>query len=338
MSDKTSTQFGRIKEFKATPTNAVGVVLSIAALAVPLVVQDFQVALVAEIFFLAMFAMSLDLLMGYTGYVSFGHAAFFGTAAYMTGLVLRHVTDLTIIAMLVGVTAAALVAVPIGYFSLKRFGIYFAMLTLAFSQILYVLVTNNVFDLTGGSDGLTGLARGNFGIPGVFDFQPTTVGYYYLVLVALVGVYLAMRRIVNSPFGAVMVAIRENESRAQYAGYDVDRYKLVSFVMSAAFGGFAGALYMPYYKVLTPELFFWAFSGEAIVMVLVGGMGTLVGPVLGAALYVGLRELVSPHLADWTMVLGFVFIVFILFLPNGLISTWDVVRDRLKSILGDRGR
>ena len=329
MSDRNSTGLVTINGHDFSRADALRGLLIVAAFVVPFVVPNYQVSLVIEIFLLAMFAMSLNLLMGYTGYVSFGHGAFFATSAYATGLTLLHVTTSAWAAMLIGILSAAIIAVPIGYFSLKRTGIYFAMLTLAFSQILHVLVVNNFMGLTGGSDGLTGLPRGNFAIPGVFGFQPTQMGYYYLLLALLVGSYFLMDRIVNSPFGAVMIAIRENENRAKHAGYDVDHFKLITFVTSAVFGGLAGALYMPFYQVLSPGIFFWDFSGEAIVMVLVGGMGTLAGPGLGALLFVALRELVSPFLADWHMVLGVVFIVFILFLPNGMISIRDVVSDHL---------
>lgn len=328
MRDRTSTGLVTVNGYDLSVADALRGLLLVVAFVLPLVVPDFQVSLIIEIMLLTMFAMSLDLLMGYTGYVSFGHAAFFATSAYVTGLTLMHVTTSAWVAMFVGITAAAIIAVPIGYFSLKRPGIYFAMLTLAFSQILHVLVVNNFMGLTGGSDGLTGLPRGNFAIPGVLDFQPTQMGYYYLLLAALAGSFLLMRRIVNSPFGAVMVAIRENEERAKHAGYDVNRFKLIAFVTSAVFGGLAGALYMQFYQVLSPGIFFWDFSGEAIVMVIVGGMGTLAGPGLGAFLFVALREIVSPFLADWRMVLGVVFIVFILFLPNGMISIRDILADR----------
>lgn len=331
MTDKISPRQVTVNGYEISAADALRSLLLMVAFVIPFIVPGFQVALVIEIMYLALFAMSLDLLMGYTGYVSFGHAAFFGMSAYTTGLMLVHVTTSVWVAMFAGILAAAIIAVPIGYLSLKRTGIYFAMLTLAFSQVLYELVSNDFMGLTGGSDGLTGLPRGNFGIPGLFGFQPTQIGYYYLLLAGLIGSYLLMRRIANSPLGSVMVAIRENETRAKHAGYDVSRFKLIAFVVSAAFGGLAGALYMPFYQILSPGLFFWDFSGEAIVMVLVGGMGTLTGGGLGAFLFVGLREVVSPFLADWRMVLGFVFIVFILFLPNGMISIWDIVAARLGS-------
>ena len=329
MSEKTSPGSVTISGYVLSRLDILRGLLVGAAFIVPLILPSYQVSLVIEIVFLAMFAMSLNFIMGYMGYISFGHAAFFATSAYVTGLMLIHITNSALVAMLAGILSAAIVAVPIGYFSLRRTGIYFAMLTLAFSQILHVLVINNVIGLTGGSDGLTGLSRGNFGIPSVTAFQLTQMGYYYLLLLVLIMFYLVMRRIVNSPFGAVMIAIRENETRAKYAGYDVGRFELIAFVTSAVFGGLAGALYMPYYRVLTPDLFFWEYSGEAIVIVLVGGMGTLIGPGLGALLFVGLREFISPFLADWRMVLGLVFIIFILFLPNGMVSILDVVIERL---------
>jgi len=335
MTEDTQSGLVGIRPVERSRRNLFRLVLLAAAVVLPLVLQDFQLALTIEIILLAMYAMSADFLIGYTGYVTFGHAVFYGVAAYTTANVLLHVTDIAPVAILAGIGAVVLIGVPIGYFSLKRHGIYFAMLTLAFSQIFFVLAEDDIYGLTGGSNGLTGLPRGDFGIPGIVPFVPTQMGYYYLLLLVFVVFYLVLRRIVHSPFGAVMKAIRENEERAEYAGYDTDRYMLVTFTISGAFGGIAGALAAPYFQVVSTEILFWTFSGEAVVLVIVGGLGTLVGSVLGAILFVGLRELVSPLLRDWQIVLGLLFIVFILYLPNGMISAWDVLKARVDDLRGD---
>lgn len=304
------------------------VTLIVALAVVPFVSPSFVVTLAIETILLALFAMSLDVIAGYAGLVSFGHAAFYGVGAYATALSLIHITNSAWLAILLGVIAAGLIAIPIGYFSIRSQGIYFAMLTLAFAQLIYILVSNDVFGITGGSNGLTGLPQGNFGVPGVIGFELTTTGFYYLLLGTFVASFFGLQRILNSPFGSVLVAIRENETRAEYAGYDVQRYKLKAFVISAVFGGLAGSLYTPMYQAISPEILFWTASGSVIAMVLIGGMGTLIGPVLGAILYVGTRELVSPYLADWTIVLGIAFIVTIIALPGGLYSLKQTIQSK----------
>jgi branched-chain amino acid transport system permease protein len=280
-----------------------------------------------------MLGLSVDLLMGYTGLVSFGHSAFFGLSAYVVALSLRYISQSTWLAMGLGIAAAALFAVPMGYFSIRRSGIYFAMLTLAFSQILYVAANQDFLGLTGGSDGIVGITSGNIGIPSVINVVPGGIAFYYITLGLLLVTFVTLSRIVNSPFGSVLKAIRENEDRARAAGYDVQRYKLKAFIVSGLFGGVAGAVYSPYYSAAAPEILFWELSGQGVVIVLLGGMGTLVGPMIGGGLFVVIRELVKPYLADWTIVLGIVFIVFILYLPNGTISMVDIAREKIRERL-----
>ena len=294
--------------------------LLVVLIVVPFVPPSYVVSLTIETLILALFAMSLDVIAGYTGLVSFGHAAFYGVGAYGTALSLLYVTDSAWLALGLGILIAGVLAVPIGYLSIRSQGIYFAMLTLAFAQLIYIVVSNDVFGLTGGSNGLTALPQGNFGVPGLFSFTLTSIGFYFLIAAMFVTSYLILRRILQSPFGATLVAIRENEGRAEYAGYDVQRYKLKAFVLSALFGALAGALTTPFYQAVSPSILFWTTSGSVIAIVLIGGLGTLVGPIMGAVLYVTTRELVSPYLADWTIVLGIAFIVTIVLLPDGLYS------------------
>lgn len=285
------------------------VVGSIAfVVAAPHVFVGGSIRLAIDVAIYATFALSLNLLIGYTGLLSFGHAAFFGTPAYVALFLLSQGTTSAWVIVPVAVLSTIVLALVIGYLSLQSYGIYFAMLTLAFSQVVYVVVGNNPFGLTGGSDGLTSLENPNFGLPGLFEIQVSTAEYFYIALLLLVVVYYVMRRIVNSPFGSVLIAIRENEDRVAFAGYNVMLYKMASFTTSAALCSLGGVLFAFYYGAVSPERLFWLWSGEGVAMVILGGAGSVVGPILGAAAFLGIRELVSPYLADWTMVLGVVFV------------------------------
>lgn len=276
--------------------------------AAPHVIVGSLIRLAIEVAIYAIFALSLNLLVGYTGLLSFGHAAFFGTPAYITLFFMLHVTTSAWVIVPVAVLTTIILALVIGYLSLQSHGIYFAMLTLAFSQVVYVVVGNNPFGLTGGSDGLISLEEPNFGLPGFFEIQVSTAEYFYIAIALVVVVYYVMRRIVNSPFGSVLIAIRENEDRVAFAGYNVMLYKIASFTISAALCALGGVLFAFYYGAVSPARLFWLWSGEGVAMVILGGAGSVVGPILGASTFLGIRELVSPYLADWTMVLGVVFV------------------------------
>jgi len=299
----------------------------------PMFVSSSIISLSIEVMLLAMFAMSYNLLIGYTRIISFGHALFFGLGAYGTALVLQHLTNWTPAAIVFGIVLATIIAIPVGYVSLKRTGVYFAMLTLAFAQMAYLIVRKDYYGVTGGSYGLSGISLGNFGVPGLLSFQPTTFGYYYLVLTILALVYLTMQMIVNSAFGAVLTGIRENELRMNAAGYDVKSYKLTTFVLSGMYGAAGGAFYSPFYSVAGPNLFFWELTGDGLAMTLIGGMGTLIGPALGALLVVGVREFSSTYLVDWRLVLGVIFLIFILVFPGGLVELVRTLRRKAEEIL-----
>ena len=288
-------------------------VLVAAVAAFPLVAGNYPVKLLQEILIWGIFAMSLDLLMGYAGMVSFGHSAFFGIGGYVAALTLVNSPGL-VSALLLPAAAAALGALVIGFFSIRVSGVYFIMLTLAFSQMFYAVAFQAAW--LGAEDGLVGVPR-----PSVLGWglaSPAAFHAYLLVIVALCTLFLW--RIVRSPFGHVLRGIHENEARMEAVGYAVDRYKLVAFVIAGVFAGLAGSLYAQFNGSITPDAFFWKTSGEALLMVIIGGTGTLGGPVLGAAAFILLQSLVSTYTERWMLILGGTFILFVLFAPGGIVG------------------
>ena len=266
----------------------------------------------------ALFAVALDLLLGYCGLLSFGHAAFWGGSAYVTGLIAIHLGVPFPVAVLGGALFAMVLAVPIGYLSVKRSGIYFAMVTLAFAQMLF-FIANQASSLTGGENGLQGVPRSFFGIEAV---ETDAFFFYYAALpIILLGMWAAWR-IVHSPFGRVLVAIRDNAPRARALGYDVERYKLIAFVLSAGLSGLAGGVFaLSHGFVALPELH-WTTSGEVVLMTVLGGIGTLWGGVIGAGLIVMLADyLASSGFDGIGIVTGGVFVTVVLLFRRGIWGT-----------------
>jgi branched-chain amino acid transport system permease protein len=283
-------------------------------------------ALATQVLVYGLFALGFNLLYGYTGLLSFGHAAYFGLGAYGAGITLAKLGWHSVwLALAVGVGAAGVGGVIVGFFALRRRGIYFAMLTLAFAQLFY-FIAFHLADLTGGDDGLRGIPRLSLGL---FGWQlplgnPLSFHYFALFWVGLA--VFALRRILDSPFGAVLAAIRENGDRAQACGYDVVRIKLVSFVFSALFTGLAGALDALRITVVPVEALYWSTSGQAVIMTLLGGAGTFFGPFVGAGTYLVLQDRLSLVMEAWPLVIGVLFMIFVLFLPQGI---WGTLLARL---------
>ncbi len=273
------------------------------------------------------FAIGFDLLLGYMGFLSFGHAAFFGTSAYVTGLMLLHYSDNIIPAMLMGILAAIIMAFIIGFLTLKRTGIYFSILTLAFGEMLHSMVLSTLQDWTGGDNGLTGLPT-----PMLFDIkmQDDTM-YYFTVIIAIVAYYIA-RRIIRSPFGLMLVAIKSNQVRLEYTGVHVARYKLAGFVISAVYAGLAGALMIVYEPYVASEFMGWHLSGQVVIMSVLGGVGTLVGPMIGASFMLYFENVLSVYLNEqWMLVLGVIFMLTVIFLPGGFMELGAKVKAKLVS-------
>jgi len=280
---------------------------------VPLVSSRYVTTTLTEILIFAVFAMSLGLLVGYVGLVSLGHAAFFGIAAYTAGLLSTHLSASLFLTLPIGIAAGAMAAFVVGVFALRATGVYFLMLTLAFAQMAFA-VAHQWSWLTGGTNGLAGIPRPS--VPGV-DMGGTTA-FYYLVLLLAAAATAVLGRIAGSPFGAALVGVRENEPRMRAMGYDTFRLKLGAFVIAGAAAALAGVLYAYYNGFVSPDELYWTRSGEALIMVLLGGTGTLVGPAVGAAAVLLLQNLVSSYTERWTMILGATFVLVVLVAPQGL--------------------
>ena len=264
----------------------------------------------------AIFACAFNLLLGYTGLLSFGHAAFMGSAAYGTGWLVRSAGWSPELGLLAGMLIAGAMGLVVGLIAIRRQGIYFAMVTLAMAQMIYFVCLQVPF--TGGEDGLQGVPRGS--LFGVLPLQNDLV-LYYVVLAIFVGVFLAIIRIVHSPYGQVLKAIRENEPRAVSLGYDVDRYKLLAFVLSTAIAGLAGALKTLVLGFATLSDVHWSLSGEVVLMTLLGGMGTFAGPVVGAVTIIGLQNFLADRVGSWvTVIIGMIFVVCVLAFRKGIVG------------------
>ena len=297
---------------------AVAVLLGMLAV-YPQFAGNYPVKLLQEILIWGIFAMSLDLLMGYAGMVSFGHSAFFGVGGYIAALTLTSEPGL-LAALVLPAVGAAVAALIIGFFSIRVSGVYFIMLTLAFSQMFYAVTFQAAW--LGAEDGLVGVPR-----PAVLgvDLGHGLAFHYYLLVIAAVAA-LVLWRVVRSPFGHVLRGIHDNEARMQAVGYAVQRYKLLAFVIAGTIAGVAGSLYTQLVGSITPDAFLWTTSGEALLMVIIGGTGTLGGAVLGAAAFILLQSLVSSYTERWMLILGMTFILFVLFAPAGIVGA---VRGRI---------
>lgn len=286
----------------------------LALLALPYVLSTYYLGLVIQMMIFALFAMSLDLLIGYTGMASLGHAAYFGVAAYTTGLVALRLGWNVWFALPAGLLLAAATATLFGLLALRTRGSYFLMITLALSQVVWGIAFG-WRTLTGGDDGLPDVPRPNLHLP--WSLADSTPFYYFVLVFAAIGMLLLVR-IVASPFGHALRGIRESETRMLALGYDVWRYKLVAFVLAATFAGLAGCLYVYYNRFVSPDYVHVARSAEVLLMVILGGAGTLVGPAIGAALIVLLQNVVSGYTERWLIVLGVVYVLVALLAPRGL--------------------
>lgn len=313
-------------------------VVAVAALAaVPLIPSTFAVGLLTEVLIFGLFALSLDVLLGYTGLVSFGHAVFFGVGAYSAGLIgsRLEIRNLLIVIPVV-ILISVVVGLALGFLSLRTSGVAFLMVTLAFAQLGFALV-EELRGITGGDDGLTDIPRPRLELLGFSYRFNTTTKYYYLTVAIVVISYLVVRRFLGSPVGHALVGIRENQNRLRALGYDTFRYKLTAFVVSGVFGSLAGMLHAGYNGYVSPEVFYWTTSGTVLIMVIIGGAGTLIGPMLGAALVLLLRNLLSSYVEREGMVTGAVFVFFVLFLPGGIMGLWRMITQRRTRSSGRAG-
>ena len=270
----------------------------------------------------ALFASAFNLLLGFVGLLSFGHAAFFGFGAYLCGYLCRRLGAPPEIGILAGTVLAGTLGTAFGLLAIRRAGIYFAMITLALAQLVYFMEVELPF--TGGEDGLQGIPRGR--LLGFINLSDNLAMYYFVLAIFLAGFWL-IHRTIHSPFGQVLKAIRENEPRAISLGYAVDRYKLLAFVLSATLAGLAGATKAVVFQLASLTDAHWHMSGEVVLMTLLGGLGTVLGPSVGALTIVSLEDLLADKVGSWvTVIMGGIFVVCVLLFRRGIVGELRALR------------
>jgi len=297
--------------------------LFIAVLLLPLLIGEFWLHVAIEIFILGLFAMSFNMIFGYMGQLSFGHAAYFGVGAYATGLLLVKTTVPLAVCLAVSMVTAGVVALLIGYFCVRLTGIYFAILTMAFGQLLYYIIFQ-WYSFTGGDDGLQGI------LPPQWLFSASA--YYYFTLFIVIAAMIVMWFISESPFGYTMRSIRENADRTRFIGINVRQYMLINFVVAGMFAGLAGGLLGPFNRSIAPDLCNWHQSGVPVFMTVIGGPLGFFGPMIGSVIYTFLFAFVSGFTEYWPLTIGLVIIFVVLFMPGGVLG---LAQSKLK-IMGSR--
>jgi branched-chain amino acid transport system permease protein len=298
--------------------------IALLALAILAPVLGLYPVFVMKLLCFAIFASAFNLLLGFTGLLSFGHAAFFGSAAYVTGWLIKTHSVTPEVGIVAGTVAAGLIGLVVGVVAIRRQGIYFAMITLAMAQMVFFALLQSPF--TGGEDGLQGVPRG--ALLGVLPLESDTA-LYYVVVAIFVACFLAISRVVHSPFGQVLKMIRENEPRAISLGYRVDQYKLLAFVLSAALAGLAGSLKTLIMGFATLSDVHWSMSGEVILMTLLGGVGTFFGPVLGAGIVISLQDMLADTVGSWvTVIIGAIFVLCVMAFRKGVVGEIQAYLDR----------
>lgn len=326
------TEIATTPETQHRTSNRVQLVL-VGILLIGLVIAPFTLypVFLMKVLCFALFASAFNLLLGFTGLLSFGHAAFFGGAAYFTAYAVKEWNFPPEAGILLGVVGASLMGLVIGFFAIRRQGIYFAMITLALSQMFFFFCLQAEF--TRGEDGLQGVPRGH--LLGFIDLSDPLNMYFFVLVVFIAGVF-AVWRIVNSPFGMILRSIRENEDRAISLGYSVNLYKLAAFVMSAGLAGLAGGLKALVFQFATLTDVAWQMSGEVILMTLLGGIGTIFGPIFGGAFIVTVQNYLSTTGFPVTVLTGLIFIVCVLLFRRGVVGEFNA--SRLAKKMGLRSR
>lgn len=320
---------GTSLQYRPKPLVIGALVLALSSL--PFLLSPFYLLLATEVLIFTLFASGLNLLLGYTGLLSFGHAAYFGVGAYAAGLLLRNLGFSVSVAIPVGIASAALAALIIGYFCVQLDEIYFAMLTLAFAQILHSIVWH-WNEVTGGSDGLDMIPRPPLKLPGLAIDIGSIPGFYLFTLVIVACALLLLWIVINSPFGLALQGIRESAVRSEFLGVRVLRYRLAAFVLSGALSGLAGALFAIFERAVTPEAIYWTTSADPVLMSLLGGPRVFLGPAVGAGVFLLIKDLISAYTQFWMISLGGVLILLVLFLPGGLAGfAWQAATGRAVS-------
>jgi branched-chain amino acid transport system permease protein len=270
----------------------------------------------------ALFATAFNLLLGFGGLLSFGHAAFFGGAAYVSAVAIKQWGLTPELGILAGAVYAAVTGALFGWIAVRRTGIYFAMITLALSQLIFFLALQLPF--TGGEEGIQGIPRGR--LFGIIDLSDNLAMYFFVLAVCAAGFWL-IHRTIHSPFGHALTAIRENEPRAISLGYNVSRYKLLAFILSATVAGVAGALKSLVFQLATLTDVHWHMSGQVVLMTIVGGLGTIFGPAIGALTIVSLENQLADRVGSWvTVIMGFIFVLCVLLFRRGMVGEFNAWR------------
>ena len=308
-----------------------GLVGVLAALSVPFLGSRYYTFVATDVAILALFAVSLNLLLGYTGLVSFGHAAYFGVGAYTTGLLMKKAGVPFVLAFPAAGVLAGLLALVFGFFCVRLTKIYFAMLTLAFAQIVWAICFK-WNDLTGGEQGMPEIPYPDLAwlerLPLVGELR--TSDHFYLLTVVLVALcFWLLRRVVGSPFGRILTTIRENPERAEFIGVHVRRWELLAFVLAGAFAGLAGGLFGIFNRGVFPDFIYWTKSSEVLIMTILGGMGYFYGPAVGALVLLVLNQQITSYTEYWPFVLGTILIVLLFAFHGGLVGALDAGRRRL---------
>jgi branched-chain amino acid transport system permease protein len=308
-----------------------GIVILVAAFFVPLFGSRFYVFLANDIVIWALFATSLNVLVGVTGLVSFGHAAYFGIGAYTTGLLMKKLALPFLIAFPAAGLLAGAFALVFGFFCVRLTRIYFAMLTLAFAQIVWAICFK-WNEVTGGEQGMPEIPYPDFdriaALPLLGGWR-TAEYFYFLTLISVAVCLWLLRRIVGSPFGRMLATIRENAERAEFIGVNVRRYELAAFVLAGAFAGLAGGLFGIFNRGVFPDFAYWTKSSEVLIMTLLGGMGTFYGPALGALVLILLNQQITSYTEYWPFVLGVILVVLLFVFPGGLAGAAQAAARRL---------
>lgn len=309
-----------------------GLLVAVAALSVPALGSRFYTFVATDVAILALFAVSLNLLLGYTGLVSFGHAAYFGIGAYTCGILMKRLGVPFLLAFPAAGLLAALFALVFGFFCVRLTKIYFAMLTLAFAQIVWAICFKwNA--VTGGEQGMPEIPYPDLAW---MEHAPLLGGlrtseHFYLLTVVLVAACLwILRRIVGSPFGRILTTIRENPERAEFIGVNVRRYELIAFVIAGAFAGLAGGLFGIFNRGLFPDFVYWTKSAEVLIMTILGGMGHFYGPVVGALVLVVLNQQITSYTEYWPFVLGGILMGLLFGFPGGIVGALHAFLARLR--------
>lgn len=310
--------------FKKFNETHIFVVSLIFFIILPFVVSNHFI--ITEILAYAIFGISFNLMLGYVGLLSFGHALYFGSGAYTMALLLIHFKVNILVGILAGMGIAAIFALVVGFLSIRQYGVYFSMLTLSFAEMVYFIALR-LRDITGGENGLS-ITRPPLQIPGLFSISlESPLRLYFFVFFFFILTLFTLRRLVDSPFGRVLQIIRENETRARTLGYSVERFKLIAFVASGLFSGLAGTLYCLIVKFVHCGDLQWLKSGDVVIMTLIGGTGSLYGPIIGAIINTFLSDFISLLWQRWLFVLGLIFVIFVLFMREGV---WGEIKKSLR--------